>query len=390
MTLPEPTHLDVRVGAAFGRVARSGIAEAVLAIVLLLYSETFFSGQASATLTWPQFAADVAVCLGAAASGRWPRTGGVVAGVALLAFPFVQSSGAVPAAIFAVLIPVFATGARGMLSWRWFLTLWYFVGLMAATLPLARDTSEAIQTVVIWVVLLGLVWGLGTMLHALQRRTAALATERVEALRSQRRTIARDLHDTVAYATSMMIMRAEEVKLRGAGDPHLNADLDFIIATGRRSLRDLRGMMEALRRNDPALEAGADAAPWRIVSPGALLTQQVAELRANGLDVQVQVDAHLDHLPESVRETFGKLLVEATSNMVKHAARTGPCRILVEQSPEAVEAVFTNPVGATASDTPGGLGLVGARERVEALGGDLETTEASGTWLLRVSLPVGG
>lgn len=383
------TTSDARFGVLVTRLGRSGMAEATAATLLLLYSEAFFRA-GPGTLTWAQFAADVSLCLGAAASGRWPRAGGVAAGVALMAFPFVHA-GAVPAAILATMIPLFATGARGLERWRTALTLWYFLGLAWVTLPLAPDPGVAAQTIVVWIVLIALAWTLGTVLRRFQLRTLALQDERVTAVRAQRRSIARDLHDTVAYATTTMIMRAEQIKLRGDADPQLNADLDFIIATGRRSLRDLRGMMEALRRNDPFLEAeGGAAAPWRIVSPADLLTQQVAELRAHGLTVQTQVDADLDALPESVRETLGKLVVEATSNMVKHAARPGPCRIIIEQTPDSVEAVFTNPVGATASGARGGYGLVGMRERVEALGGDFETTTASGAWLLRVSLPVAG
>lgn len=299
-------------------MARSGVAEAAVALILLVYSEAFFKS-GPGDLTGPQFAADVTLCLGAAASGRWPRAGGLVAGVALTAFPLVHQ-GAVPLAILAAMIPVFATGARGLAAWRAFFTAWYFVVLVWTTAALATEPGEALQSVVIWVLLVALVWALGSVLGALQKRTVVLAGERVEAVRSQRRSIARDLHDTVAYATTTMIMRAEEVKLRGGADPRLVADLDFIIATGRRSLLDLRAMMEALRRNDPSLEADAPAAPWRIVSVSALLAQRVAELRAHGLDATTQVDADLDALPESVRETLGKLIVEATSNMVKHAS----------------------------------------------------------------------
>ena len=59
-----------------------------------------------------------------------------------------------------------------------------------------------------------LVWALGSILHRLQQRTVALTEERIDAIRAQRRSIARDLHDTVAYATTTMIMRAEQIKLR--------------------------------------------------------------------------------------------------------------------------------------------------------------------------------
>ncbi len=371
----------------FGGLARSGAAEAALATMLYLYSESFYSG-GNRVLTWTQFALDTVLCMGAAASGRWPRSGGVIVGVAVTAGALMMP-GSMTMAILAVLIPLYAAGSRGLEKWRTVLTLWLVPAAIWATL--IGDSAEvAVQTVVAWVIMTALVWALGSILHRLQQRTVALTEERIDAIRAQRRSIARDLHDTVAYATTTMIMRAEQIKLRGTADPLLTEDLDFIIATGRRSIRDLRGMMEALRRNDPSLDAAGGEDPWRVVSLTTLLPQRVRELEAHGLTVSTSVDAHLAGLPESVRETLGKLIVEATSNMVKHADRSGPCRILIEETPDAVEAVFTNAVSSGSPNRGAGFGLVGARERIEALGGDFEATRTHGTWLLRASLPVGG
>ena len=101
-------------------------------------------------------------------------------------------------------------------------------------------------------------------------------------------------------------------------------------------------------------------------------------------------DADLDSLPSSVRETLAKLVVEATSNMVKHAGK-GPCRLIIEVQDDTLEAVFTNRLRAGHRQDGGrpGLGLVGAAERVRAIGGELEATAASGTWILRAQLPIG-
>ena len=53
--------------------------------------------------------------------------------------------------------------------------------------------------------------------------------------------------------------------------------------------------------------------------------------------------------------------------------------------------MFTRPIAPSSSSlrrSAGGLGIIGALERVEALGGELEATAASGTWILRAQLPV--
>ncbi|NLE17262.1 MAG: hypothetical protein GX632_01815, partial [Propioniciclava sp.] len=265
----------------------------------------------------------------------------------------------------------------------------YFALAIVKTMPLNDTLSDQLQTVIIWAVLVGLAWGTGRTIHRLRREGQEQAELRTAALRSQRRSIARDLHDTVSYATTTMIMRAEQIKLRAGDDPQLTEDLDFIIATGRRSVRDLRGMMETLRRNDPELDLEQNT-PWRLLTVTDVIAERRAELAAHGLTLQVTSDADLDSLPSSVRETLAKLVVEATSNMVKHAGK-GPCRLIIEVQDDTLEAVFTNRLRAGHRQDGGrpGLGLVGAAERVRAIGGELEATAASGTWILRAQLPIG-
>ena len=380
------TRRGVRVPRWLSRIGSSGVPEAVTAALLYVYSEAFYGGRDS--LSWVQFLADFVICLAAGASGRWPLAGGVGTGVALTAMLTHETS--VPAAILALLIPVVSTGSRGQSRLSNIFALWYLCTAVVVTVPYATEPGLAVQTAMIWFILVGAAWLVGRTIHRLRRETEDESALRVESLQAQRRSIARDLHDTVAYATTTMIMRAEEIKLRTSSDPQLAKDLDFIITTGRRSIRDLRGMLEALRRNDPAFDVGAAPSPWRLVTVGDVLESRRAELAQHGLDLQVTVDADLDALPESVRETLAKVVVEATSNMVKHAA-SGPCRILIDAHDDQVEAVFTNRAtpGATAEGSPG-LGLQGAAERVEALGGELEATAASGTWVLRTQLPIGG
>lgn len=374
----------------FQRYADSGVLEAVFAALILLYSETFYGAPGVAPLTWPQFVVDSALCIAAGTSGRWPRGGGIATGVILMAMPLVHQ-GAPPAAVIAIVIPILAAGTRGLTRLRALLSVWYVAGASILSMPTASTSAGAVQTVLVWVILIGIAWAAGGTIHSLVQQSERLSQQRIEAVRSQRRSIARDLHDTVAYATSTMIMRAEQIKLRGVDDPALAEDLDFIISTGRRSIRDLRGMMETLRRNDPSLDSEYENSPWRIVSFAELLPQRIAELEAHGFQVNAQVDLAHQELPDSVREALGKLVVEATSNMVKHAPPPGPIRILIERHDDLVEAVFTNPLrpGRPAPREWDGFGLVGARERIEALGGELESTAASGTWLLRAQLPVG-
>lgn len=382
--MPDEPRRRPRVPQWISRLGSGGVAEALVALLLLILS----IAAGDQPVPTPQLLIDVAVALFAGSSGRWPRIGGVGTGVLLMILPLVHI-GLIPAVVFVMYIPVVSAGIRGHARLRDALALWYLAVTFLLSAQRAGTLSDIIQTDIIFGGLMLGAWGAGHSVHRLLRENERAADLRLESLKAQRRGIARDLHDTVAYATSTMIMRAEQIKLRSPDDPQLAADLDFIISTGRRSVRDLRGMLEALRRNDPAFDV-EPASPWRLVSVDDVIEARTRELHAHGLELSARVDADLPALPESVREALAKLIVEATSNMVKHAA-PGPCRMLIEAHDDMLEVVFTNRLLAGARPAvDGGLGLLGARERIQALGGELEATPASGTWILRAQLPIGG
>lgn len=367
------------------RLGRSGVPEAIVGLFAYMYNEAFPSADGNRTLA--EAIVDFLLCFFAALTGRWPRVGTL--GVAATLIAQVLVSDELSVTVFAMFVPIVSNGAHGRTVLRDIAAPLYFALAIVKTMPLNDTLGDQLQTVIIWAVLVGLAWGTGRTIHRLRREGQEQAELRTAALRSQRRSIARDLHDTVSHATTTMIMRAEQIKLRVGDDPQLTEDLDFIIATGRRSVRDLRGMMETLRRNDPELDLEQNT-PWRLLTVTDVIAERQAELAAHGLTLQVTSDADLDSLPSSVRETLAKLVVEATSNMVKHAGK-GPCRLIVEVQDDTLEAVFTNRMRAGHRTDTGrsGLGLVGAAERVRAIGGELEATAASGTWILRAQLPIG-
>ncbi len=367
------------------RLGRSGVPEAIVGLFAYMYNEAFPSIDGNRTLA--EAIVDFLLCFFAALTGRWPRVGTL--GVAATLIAQVLVSDELSVTVFAMFVPIVSNGAHGRTVLRDIAAPLYFALAIVKTMPLNDTLGDQLQTVIIWAVLVGLAWGTGRTIHRLRREGQEQAELRTAALRSQRRSIARDLHDTVSHATTTMIMRAEQIKLRVGDDPQLTEDLDFIIATGRRSVRDLRGMMETLRRNDPELDLEQNT-PWRLLTVTDVIAERQAELAAHGLTLQVTSDADLDSLPSSVRETLAKLVVEATSNMVKHAGK-GPCRLIIEVQDDTLEAVFTNRLRAGHRQDGGrpGLGLVGAAERVRAIGGELEATAASGTWILRAQLPIG-
>lgn len=336
------------------------------------------------------FVLELLLCAAVALVGRWPIPASLAACLILAALLVLPLEAKRPSLVV-VLIAIASLGAHG---YRWIragVVAWYLIVTLLIENNPPQTWNLAVAGAVSYLVLVTAAWAIGDAVSRIAAERAQSRIDRTSAVQAQRRTIARDLHDTIAYSTTSIILRAEQAKLRGVSDPRMAEDLDYIINAGRSSMRDLRGMMETLRRNEPDA-LGAAHSPWQISSLDDVLEARTAELREHGFRVSSHVEADGITLPESVRETLGKVVVEATSNMVKHGDPSAPASIMVEADRDAVEAIFINkplPSRAGRRDTAQ-LGLLGARERVEALGGEVHVTSESPNWVVRVVIPMGG
>lgn len=334
------------------------------------------------------FVIEIMMCAAAATVGRWPALGSLATGVALTALLAVPLDRPRPT-IFVLLIVIASLAAQGH---RWMaagMSIWFMTVQIIIENSPPKPLAVSFSSQIVILLLIAASWTIGEAIRRISAERAQGRIDRTAAVQAQRRTIARDLHDTIAYSTTSIILRAEQAKLRGVDDPRVAADLDYIINAGRNAMRDLRGMMETLRRNEPGASDESHS-PWRIAPLTEVLDSRTHELRQHGFSVSTHVDTDPSILPESVRETLGKVVVEATGNMVKHGDPSGPVSILIESTEEDIEAVFINrpkPAGAGRVETAQ-LGLVGARERVEALGGEIHVTSESPDWVVRVLIPL--
>lgn len=338
-----------------------------------------------------RFTVELMVCIAAASVGRWMIPGSIVVGIGLTSLALFPSDMPTWSAI-TLFIPITSAGARGYFWWRTFITLWYLPVAALIESGYNRSLDNVLQNATTWGFMVALMWLLGQGLWTLSQQNVRLQADRVAAIQAQRRAIARDLHDTVAYETTSIILRAEQAKLRGTADPELLDDLNYIIAAGRRSTRDLRGMMETLRRNETELAVGInEASPWRITAPDELLAERIQELEELGFTVEWSIDANLAQLPESMRDALTKVTYEATANIAKHGKPGTTCSILIEGDDQTIEAAFINvPIrksGIREHDHSTRLGIIGIQERVEALGGECQITSID-PWIITVILPI--
>ncbi|MDI9954760.1 MULTISPECIES: sensor histidine kinase [Rhodococcus] len=223
------------------------------------------------------------------------------------------------------------------------------------------------------------VFGLLIRWLVLSRRQLAQQEELSELERTRRTVleekarIARDLHDVVAHHMSMVVVQAQSAPYRIADmSDETRAEFESIGAAGRAALNEVRGLLGVLR-SDGQL---AEHAP----QPGV---QQISELLEGSRRAGIPVSWHVDGDPTLVSESVGlvmyRILQESLANTARHAAGAAVEVKIAYESPIASVSIVNGPprrslVSAlTRHESTGGNGIIGMRERAQAVGGVLTT-----------------
>jgi signal transduction histidine kinase len=222
-----------------------------------------------------------------------------------------------------------------------------------------------------------------------RERLSALEREQAEALRQaaghERARIARDLHDVVTHNVSMMVIQAGAARqVLDAAPEQTREALLAVETSGRSALAELRHVMGLLTVDG---DDGVDLAP----RPGLdRLEALVAGVRDTGVDVELAVTGPARPLPDGVELAAYRVVQEALTNTVKHAAGAA-ARVVVEYGSEHVRVEVTDTGGRPApSATPGNRhGLIGLRERVAVYRGTLQTgPRPNGGYRVTAVIPV--
>jgi signal transduction histidine kinase len=220
-------------------------------------------------------------------------------------------------------------------------------------------------------------------IHAEYGREAAVR----EAAAQERARIARELHDTIAHAVSVMVLQVGAVrhKLPEAHEEHKNA-LREVEQTGRTALMDMRHLLDAMREDG----GGAELAP----QPGLdRLDGLLAEIGRAGLPVRLRISGDRFPLPGGADVSAYRIVQEGLTNALKHANAT-EAEVSLHYTPnELTIEVRDNGQGAAPSSAVTrnghGHGLIGIRERVRLYDGEMTTsTPVGGGFLLATRLPL--
>ncbi|MFB4272578.1 sensor histidine kinase [Nonomuraea sp. GTA35] len=224
--------------------------------------------------------------------------------------------------------------------------------------------------------LAALAGGLGPRLLAARRAAVA---ERVR--QAERLELARELHDVVAHHVTCVVLQAQAARLVARKDPdRVAGSLADIEAAGSDALAATRRVVGLLR------EPGGPAA----FGPAERLGELVAHF--GGPPVTLRLPDGEPAWPSEVAGTVHRLVQESLTNIARHAPGASAVIVSVTQGEAELVVEVTDdapPSHRIPARLGGGYGLVGMRERVEALGGTLSAgPRPAGGWAVRATLPL--
>jgi signal transduction histidine kinase len=275
--------------------------------------------------------------------------------------------------------------------WSRSLTAAVALGLLVAAAPVVERVIQDPSEINVGVCVLGVAfpWMIGRSLARQAQLAAQLDATRRElaqqALVSERRRIARDVHDLVGHGLAAVLLQVTSARhvlrrdLAAAEEALWSAE-----ELGRRSMQELRRTVSLLRSEDEAVEVTA--------LPSATEIQTlVDQVRTGGLAVELQTQGDLTRISPGVGVALFRIAQEALANATRHApgARTvldlqvadGQVRLVAQTDGPARAAKVTGP------ERPG-YGLIGMRERAAALGGEFAAGPTPTGWRVSCRLPL--
>lgn len=246
--------------------------------------------------------------------------------------------------------------------------------------------GDFIWTLVIYA--LGATAGQVTAAHARSAMRLHAASERA-AIDAERRTLAADLHDTVAHGVALMVVQAGAAAtvLRSDPDRALRM-LEAVQAAGERTAVDLDHMLAAINPERPS------------VSPTLGLSDipdLIAQVQRTGATVKLTTTGDLTLVSAGVGTSAYRVVQEALTNAVKHGklntftvgiAVDSPWLEITVVEGTGSNASWSEPRVSNGSATTGGHGLAAMRERVETLGGTIKAGRTVTGWAVHASIPL--
>jgi signal transduction histidine kinase len=267
------------------------------------------------------------------------------------------------------------------------------ITLGAAAIVMYNDPNHATGDLVFVPVLFAIAWLAGfavrertAQAEAAEVRASTAEREREAAARlavaEERARIARELHDIVAHAVSVMVLQVGTVR-RKLPDTDDRAALTDVEQAGRTALAEMRLLLGAMRRDDDGLELAPQ--------PGLdELEALVEEVGRAGLPVRLRVEGERFPLQPAIDLSAYRIVQEGLTNVLKHA-QASQAEVVLRYSAGQLRIDVRDDGAGNAPSDGLGHGLIGVRERVKIYGGEMTAGPVDGGgFLLSTRLPIEG
>jgi signal transduction histidine kinase len=240
--------------------------------------------------------------------------------------------------------------------------------------------------------ILGFIWAAATLIRqrddrANQWRSRAQELQRLHelerelTLREERRRIARELHDIVTHAVSVMTLQTGAARRLASRDlTRATEILGAVEGEGREALNELRDLLGLLTADEDA-----PLAPQPSIAD---LRPLIRRLAATGFDVALKTEGEQRTVSPGIDLAVYRIVQEALTNSMRHA-NGAPTRVMLRFTGDAVEADITDEGASAEPQIPVfGRGLVGMRERASLYGGTMEAVATPAGFTVHVRLPL--
>jgi signal transduction histidine kinase len=273
-----------------------------------------------------------------------------------------------------------------------------FAFSVASMAPGARSQPGAWGSFTLGV-LIAACWVLGYALRMrrdyvaeLRDRAARLEAQEGEraarAVVEERLRIARELHDVIGHAISLIAVQSEAAARSARSDPGaVPGFLGAISAASRQALAEMRGVLAVLRPDAGVLPAAGELSP----QPGLeQVGELVAGLRAGGL--ATRLEAGPVDLPPGMALAVYRIVQESLTNVLRHAGAGAKAAVTITGGGGTVRVVVRDDGAGPRGRAPGTAhGIIGMRERAAAYGGTLRAgARPGGGFEVEASIPLPG
>lgn len=200
--------------------------------------------------------------------------------------------------------------------------------------------------------------------------------------RDERLELARELHDMAAHHLTGLVVQAQGARVLARKRPdELDESLESIESAGAEALDAIRRVVGLLRDNAAEESAGPVQARIR---------ELARQFERHGPPVRLDLPVEPGRWVPEVAGAVHRVVRESLTNISRHAPQANDVAVTIRQDDAGVHVRVANDGPAAARPAEGGgFGLLGMRERVEALGGTFRAGPRDGEgWLVAATLPV--